>query len=143
MSPGAVVTRLGGAQGVFYAAGAALVLVAVVYVWRRGFQGVAADTTRAAANLAGGAVVGTVKGVGDVIGIPDTDKSKCERALAEGRYWDASFDCPAGDFIKGVFSSSPPSAPAPSGAMQNSPGNVFEPIETAEGYPTAFGDAEP
>lgn len=39
-------------------------------------------------------------GVGDLIGVPRTDLSKCDRAMMEGRTWDASFDCPAGTFIR-------------------------------------------
>lgn len=48
------------------------------------------------ANAAG---VGAVEGIGLMVGIPRTDMTKCERAKAEGRWWDASFDCPAGDFL--------------------------------------------
>lgn len=47
-----------------------------------------------------GAVSGVVYGVGDAIGLPRTDETECERAKREGRTWDASFACPAGDFIK-------------------------------------------
>jgi hypothetical protein len=56
--------------------------------------------------LASGAVgvvndvaVGTVKGLGQVVGIPDTNMSACQRALADGNYLEASFQCPAGTFI--------------------------------------------
>lgn len=52
-------------------------------------------------DLADGVVSGVVTGVGEtVFGIPKTNLTKCEQAKAEGRTWDASFDCPAGDFIK-------------------------------------------
>jgi hypothetical protein len=32
--------------------------------------------------------------------IPDTDLDECRSALAEGRYIDASFACPAGTFLR-------------------------------------------
>jgi NhaP-type Na+/H+ or K+/H+ antiporter len=56
----------------------------------------------AVGQAAGGAVAGVALGVGDSIGLPRTDKTECEKAMAEGRYWDASFVCPAGDFIGGA-----------------------------------------
>ena len=32
--------------------------------------------------------------------IPDTDLDECQQAVAEGRYIDASFACPAGTFLR-------------------------------------------
>lgn len=46
-----------------------------------------------------GAAVGTVKGIGAAVGIPDTNKTNCQADVAAGRWWDASFSCPAGTFI--------------------------------------------
>ena len=54
--------------------------------------GVVADT---AANV----VIGT----GAVFGIPRTNETECQRALREGRTWDASFACPAGTFLGHVL----------------------------------------
>ncbi len=54
--------------------------------------GVVADT-------AAGLIIGT----GDVLGIPRTNETACQAALREGRYWDASFDCPAGTFLGGAW----------------------------------------
>lgn len=34
--------------------------------------------------------------------LPDTDPHACHAALLEGRYLDASFDCPALTFLKGL-----------------------------------------
>lgn len=49
---------------------------------------------------------GVVLGVGDVLGIPRTNETECERAIREGRTWDASFACPAWKFItEGIFGS--------------------------------------
>jgi hypothetical protein len=35
--------------------------------------------------------------------LPQTDMEKCHAALLEGRYLDASFDCPALTFARGIF----------------------------------------
>ena len=85
---------------------AAAITVAGVLVWLalRGFKGVARGASKAIVDTAAGAIEGTVVGVGEAVGIPQTNMSECERALAEGRTWDASFACPAGTFIKGLFS---------------------------------------
>jgi hypothetical protein len=63
--------------------------------------GVALGT--AGAQAVGGAVAGVSFGVGDALGVPRTNESECDRALREGRMWDASFACPAGKFIKGAW----------------------------------------
>lgn len=86
----------------------------------RGVKGVTRDASKAAVDAAAGLVEGTVLGVGEAVGIPQTSLSACELALAEGRYWDASFACPAGDFVRGVFASRPPPKPAfPAGTPDN------------------------
>jgi hypothetical protein len=41
--------------------------------------------------------------IGDVIGVPRTNETECEKAKREGRTWDASFACPASDFLSYVF----------------------------------------
>lgn len=53
----------------------------------------------AVSNAVGGAAVGTVKGIGSVVGIPDTNQTTCNADIAAGRWWDASFSCPAGTYI--------------------------------------------
>lgn len=62
-------------------------------------QGTAANLASGAVQAVGGAAVGVVKGVGSLVGIPDTNQTQCDRDLAAGNYWDASFSCPAGRFI--------------------------------------------
>lgn len=57
----------------------------------------------AAVNAVGNVTAGAVEGVGDWFGIPRTEQSACDKALAEGRTWDASFACPASDFLKGTW----------------------------------------
>lgn len=57
----------------------------------------------AAVDMAEGVLVGSVETIGESIGIPRTNVAKGQSELDAGNYWDASFDLPAGDFIKGVW----------------------------------------
>lgn len=66
---------------------------------------VGAAVGEAAVDFVDGAVGGVAVGIGDVIGVPRTNMTECERAIAEGRTWDASFACPAGTFLKYLTSS--------------------------------------
>lgn len=50
---------------------------------------------------------GVIEGVGKTVGIPVTNQTQCEKDIADGRTWDASFSCPASDFLKYVFSNKP------------------------------------
>ncbi len=43
--------------------------------------------------------VGTVEGIGQAMGVPTTDTSKGQQDLANGDWWAASFDLPAGQFL--------------------------------------------
>lgn len=63
-------------------------------------QGLTAGVVGVAGDVASGVVTGTVLGVGDAVGVPRTDETECEKAMREGRTWDASFACPAGTFLK-------------------------------------------
>lgn len=76
------------------------VLLAMGYVWMRGAKGVATDIGGAVVDVADGVLSGAVTGVGSVVGVPQTNLTKCQKAMAEGRTWDASFDCPASTWIK-------------------------------------------
>lgn len=89
------------------AAGAIAALMIVVKK-NGGIQGVAAGAVSAAVGAVGDAASGAVLGIGDAFGVPRTDMTACEQAIAEGRTWDASFACPAGDFIKSVFADRQP-----------------------------------
>jgi hypothetical protein len=51
-----------------------------------------------------GVVSGAVIGAGEIIGVPATNETECDRAIREGRTWDASFSCPAGRFLGHIFS---------------------------------------
>jgi hypothetical protein len=88
------------------------VLGIAYYIWRQG----AGAIVRGTVNLANDAVGGAVVGLGDVIGIPETNMTECQQLLAAGKYWDASFKCPAGVLLKGVFGdvpAAPASSPSP------------------------------
>lgn len=81
--------------------GVAVALIAglVWYVKKKGV----ATVTSAAVGVVGDAVGGAVLGVGDVLGVPRTNETECQKAIREGRTWDASFACPAGTFIGSIF----------------------------------------
>lgn len=79
-------------------AGLVVVVLGAWYLQSR-LTNVAAGVVGAVADVGAGVAIG----VGDVLGLPRTDLTECERAIAEGRTWDASFVCPAGTFIRSVF----------------------------------------
>ena len=89
-------------------AGAALAGGVALYVLaqKKPGESMAGALGRAAGGAVGDAAVGAVKGVGSVFGIPDTSMTKCQQDLAAGRTWDASFSCPAMQFVSGVWNSS-------------------------------------
>lgn len=87
--------------------------VAVAFIWllmRKAQTGegfaytVGSEVASVAFDMADGVLAGTVEAVGQKVGVPKTNMSECEKAKAEGRTWDASFACPASDFIKYVWS---------------------------------------
>lgn len=77
-----------------------------VFLFVRNARTVARGVVNGAASLAGDVAAGAIEGVGEQVGVPRTDVDKCAAAKAAGNSWDASFYCPAGDFLKFVFSSS-------------------------------------
>ena len=46
-----------------------------------------------------------VQGMGELVGVPDTNTDQCEKDLAAGRHWDASFSCPASRYLGSVTGS--------------------------------------
>lgn len=93
-------------------AGLAALVVLVIYVKKKGgianaAAGAASSIAYGAAEAVAGATIGIVDGtvtgvaytIGDKIGVPRTNLTECERAKAEGRTLDASFACPALDFL--------------------------------------------
>lgn len=79
--------------------GGLLLIAAVAYVAVRGTREAAASVAAGAVDAAGGIVIG----LGDGLGLPRTQAEKCAAAKAAGDTWEASFACPAGDFLKWVF----------------------------------------
>lgn len=85
---------------------AALGIGAGVLAWvvlKGGVYNASQSVGSGVADVALGVTSGVVLGVGDSFGIPRTNQTQCERDIAAGRTWDASFSCPAGTFIKSVF----------------------------------------
>lgn len=56
-----------------------------------------------AAEVAGNAAAGVAIGVGDWFNLPHTNETECEKAIREGRTWDASFACPAGTWLNSLW----------------------------------------
>lgn len=90
----------------FIIIGAGLAALAVfILVTKKGAAASLAQSgAEAVVGAATGAAAGVALGIGDAIGIPRTNETECEKAMREGRYWDASFACPAGTFIGGAAS---------------------------------------
>lgn len=84
-----------------------LLLAAYVVFKKKALATAAVDAAGGVGETIGQGVVaagsGVVLGIGDGLGVPRTNMTECERAKAEGRTWDASFACPAGDFLSYVF----------------------------------------
>jgi len=87
-----------------YLAAGGAVAVALLWAWSRGAKNLGNDIGTAAVDLAGGVATGAVVTLGGTLGIPATNMTECEKAKAQGRTWDASFACPAADFIKYAWS---------------------------------------
>lgn len=82
-----------------------LFLIYKLYQWikTKGISGVAADTASAFGDIVGGTATGAVTGIAKTVGIPNTSQDQCAIDQAAGKLWDASFDCSAPVFIKGLF----------------------------------------
>lgn len=85
---------------VTYVIAGGAVAAALAYVYFKGAKGVGSTLVTGAVDLADGVISESIFTVGEVVGVPRTNMNKCEQAKAEGRTWDASFDCPAGDFLR-------------------------------------------
>ncbi len=84
-------------------AGAAAAVVIVLKF--KDLKGIGADVGGAAVDVVDGLISGAVIGIGQGVGVPPTNLTACQRAIAEGRTWDASFACPAKDFLSYAFGS--------------------------------------
>jgi hypothetical protein len=86
--------------GAVYLIAGAAVAGALWWASRKGnAEAVGTAVGGAAVDMVNGVVSGTVNTIGEGVGIPRTNLTECEKAKAEGRTWDASFACPAGDFL--------------------------------------------
>jgi hypothetical protein len=79
--------------------GASAGLLGLIWLKKKPGQSLAGAAGTAAVTAAVDVASGAVVGVGEVFGIPATDMTECQKAQAEGRTWDASFACSAGDFL--------------------------------------------
>lgn len=79
---------------------AAVLLVGAAGLWWITRQGVAKSLATGAVKAAEEVAVGTVVGIGNALGIPETSAQKCQTALANRNWWDASFYCPADTYAK-------------------------------------------
>lgn len=105
--------------------GGAGLLGLVAYNAAKKAAGAVADGVAKVAKAADTAVAAPVLTAGDALGIPRTDMTECEKAMAEGRTLDASFACPAGDFLaylaRGKPAAASPAAARPDLAQLPSP----------------------
>ena len=85
-------------------AGAAAAVVIIAKF--KDLKSVGAGIGGAAVDVVDGVISGAVVGLGQAVGVPPTSMTACQRAIAEGRTLDASFACPARDFLSYAFGSS-------------------------------------
>jgi hypothetical protein len=81
---------------------AAVAAAAYVLMQRRAGETVASAAGRVLVETATDAGAGAVKAIGAQVGIPETDTDQCSADLAAGRWWDASFSCPAPRYLKAL-----------------------------------------
>lgn len=94
-------------DGLIVGAVVAAAVVALAWYLKRQAGNAVSGAIDAGAAVGGYVVdlaAGGVIGIGEAIGVPRTNLTECEKAIAEGRTWDSSFACPAGTFIKSLFS---------------------------------------
>lgn len=72
-------------------------------VWWLTRPGVAGKAAQGVTAAVGEAAVGTVKGVGQWFGVPDTNQTQCQKDISAGKWWDASFSCPAGTYLGSAY----------------------------------------
>lgn len=80
-------------------AGIGLAVGAFAYVLLVGIKGTARNVASGAASAVADVAAGTVEGIGQAVGIPVTNAEQCAAAKAAGDAWEASKQCPAGDFL--------------------------------------------
>lgn len=83
-----------------------------------------ADAVAGGVGIVSDAAGGVVMGVGDLFGLPRTSSSDCARLKAEGKLWEASFVCPAGEYVSTVV-----------GTVNDAAGNAIQSVGTKIGIP--------
>lgn len=91
---------------IYLIAGAAA-LVAFLYLKKNGVQGITYNLAGAAVDAVNGIVTGTVVGLGQVVGIPATNMTQCQKDMANGNKWDASFSCDASTYLSWLAHGAP------------------------------------
>jgi hypothetical protein len=81
-----------------------VVAAAVAYFMWKGPKSVGYEIGSGAVDFVDGVVTGTVETIGEAVGIPKTNKTQCEIDKANGDTWNASFSCPASDFLSYLWS---------------------------------------
>lgn len=85
--------------------GAGLGLIAAAFL--KNPMGTGQAIGAGAVDLVDGVVSGGVFAIGERVGLPDTRQPTTQEIgraqLAAGNYWDASFNLPAGEFIRGSW----------------------------------------
>lgn len=80
-----------------------IVAAALAYALLRRPADAGAAVAGAAWSLADGFIGEAGNLAGGAVGVPRTSQSQCDADKAAGRTWDASFSCPAGDFLRYLF----------------------------------------
>ncbi len=81
----------------------AAALAGLGLIWWVTRPGNAAKLAQGAVGLAGEAATGTVIGLGKAVGVPETNQAQCQKDLAAGAWWAASFSCPASDYLGAAY----------------------------------------
>lgn len=97
---------MGAISRTYLLAGGAI-LAALAFVALRGAKGSGAAIGSAAVDMVDGTIAGVVETIGEKVGIPRTDETRCQAAKRQGDTWAASFHCPAGDFLEWVYNGRP------------------------------------
>lgn len=63
-------------------------------------DGIASSVGPVSASSDDAALYDKFSGATDFFALPSTNQTECERAMAEGRTWDASFACDASTFLR-------------------------------------------
>lgn len=87
--------------------GGLLLIGLAIWVKAKGAANVGETVAGGLVAGAGGVFVGTVKGIGGLFGVPDTDATKAAQARAAGDVWGAAAYMPAQDFLRWLAKGAP------------------------------------